>query len=202
MKLDRLIIGFVAVVLVGTLLPHVAHAQERHDIRLSWVVGARGNYGLASHISLSYVGDWDNTPQEPHHGATTWMSGALDYGYKVNEWFSIGGCLAWTAGICNLYDPHTRERWDTMHVDYISLLPTARFAWLRRGIVELYSTLGATAGVEHWVHYTNGKQHTLRPYLSYDIKPIGITVGRKWYGFAEAGYGSRGIFNIGLGHRF
>jgi hypothetical protein len=89
-----------------------------------------------------------------------------------------------------------------MHVDYISIMPIARFTWLRRGIVELYSSLGATAGIEHWVHYLNGKQHTYRPYLSYDIKPIGISVGRRWYGFMEAGYGARGIVNIGVGHRF
>jgi hypothetical protein len=110
--------------------------------------------------------------------------------------------LAWSAGICNLYDSQSLERWDTIHVDYISIMPIARFTWLRRGTVELYSSLGATAGIEHWVHYLNGKHHTYRPYLSYDIKPIGISVGRRWYGFMEAGYGARGIVNIGVGHRF
>ena len=198
MKLNTLILA----VLVGMLSISIAHAQENHDIRLSWVLGARGNYGLASHISLGYVGDLDNTPLEPTADNTIWLTASLDYGYKVNEWFSVGGSLAWTAGICNLYDSETLKRWDTMHVDYISLMPIARFTWLRRGIVELYSSIGATAGIEHWMHYTNGEQHTLRPYLSYDIKPIGITVGGKWYGFAETGYGARGIFNIGFGRRF
>ena len=198
MKLSRIIIAII----VGMLSIGIVHAQERHDTRLSWVLGARGNYGLASHISLGYVGDLDNTPLEPTAGNTIWLTASLDYGYKVNEWFSMGGSLAWTAGICNLYDPMTLQRWDTMHVDYISLMPIARFTWLCRDIVELYSSVGATAGLEHWMHYINGEQHSYRPYLSYDIKPIGITIGRKWYGFAEAGYGARGIFNIGFGHRF
>lgn len=201
MKINRAIIGLVAAIIFSTL-PTTTHAQDRHDIRLSWNIGARGNYGLASHTSLSYVGDMDNTIYEPQEGKTLWISASLDYGYRVNKWFSIGGCLAWSAGICNLYDSQTLERWDTMHVDYISIMPIARFTWLRRGIVELYSSLGATAGIEHWVHYLNGKQHTYRPYLSYDIKPIGISVGRRWYGFMEAGYGARGIVNVGVGHRF
>jgi hypothetical protein len=192
-----------AVAMIFCALPvATAQAQERHDIRLAWMLGARGNYGLASHTTLSYIGDLDNTAQEPRAGATTWLSFTLDYAYRVNHWFSVGCSVAWTAGICNLYYHDSNKRWDTKHVDYISLLPTARFTWLRRSIVELYSSLGATAGIEHWVHYNGGKQHTYRPYLSYDIKPIGIAVGRKWYGFAEAGYGARGIFNIGVGHRF
>lgn len=201
MKINRAIIGLVAAIIFSAL-PTTTHAQDRHDIRLSWNIGARGNYGLASHTSLSYIGDLDNTIYEPQEGKTLWISASLDYGYRVNKWFSIGGCLAWSAGICNLYDSMTHERWDTMHVDYISIMPIARFTWLHRGIVELYSSLGATAGIEHWVHYLNGKHHTYRPYLSYDIKPIGISVGRRWYGFMEAGYGARGIVNIGVGHRF
>lgn len=202
MKIYRAIIGIVAAIVFSTLSIATTHAQERHDIRLSWSIGARGNYGLASHTSLSYIGDLDNSIYEPQAGKTLWLSASLDYGYRVNEWFSIGGSMAWSAGICNLYDNQTHERWDTIHVDYISLMPIARFTWLRRDIVELYSSLGATAGIEHWVHYLNGKHHTYRPYLSYDIKPIGISVGRRWYGFMEAGYGARGIVNIGVGHRF
>lgn len=202
MKINIVKIGLVVALILGGLNIAETQAQERHDIRLSWVLGARGNYGLASHSSLSYIGDLDNTPQEPREGNTLWLSASLDYTYRINEWFSVGGCLAWSAGICNLYDNQTHERWDTIHVDYISIMPIARFTWLRRNIVELYSGLGATVGIEHWVHYTNGKQHTYRPYLSYDIKPIGITVGGRWYGFMEAGYGARGIVNIGVGHRF
>jgi hypothetical protein len=202
MKIYRAILGIVAAVVLSTLSIATTHAQERHDIRLSWNIGARGNYGLASHTSLSYIGDLDNSIYEPQAGKTIWLSASLDYGYRVNKWFSIGGSLAWSAGICNLYDNQTLEHWDTIHVDYISLMPIARFTWLRRDIVELYSSLGATAGIEHWVHYLNGKHHTYRPYLSYDIKPIGISVGRRWYGFMEAGYGARGIVNIGVGHRF
>ena len=198
MKFSRLIIAILA----GMLSIGTAHAQEDHDIRLSWVLGARGNYGLASHISLGYIGDLDNTTLEPTAGNTLWLTATLDYSYRVNEWLSVGGSMAWTAGICNLYDNETLERWDTMHVDYVSLMPTVRFTWLHRGIVELYSSLGATAGIEHWMHYTNGEQHTYRPYLSYDIKPIGIAVGHKWYGLVEAGYGARGIVNIGVGRRF
>ena len=202
MKIQKLIIRLVISVLIGVLSMGVTQAQDRHDIRLSWAFGARGNYGLASHISLSYIGDLDNSPLEPREGATTWLSATLDYGYNVNEWLSVGGCVAWTAGICNLYDNQNLEHWDTMHVDYVSIMPTVRFAWLRRGIVQMYSSIGATAGIEHWIHYLNGKHHTYRPYLSYDIKPIGICVGRSWYGFMEAGYGARGIVNIGVGHRF
>ncbi|MBO7199175.1 MAG: hypothetical protein J6V26_03990 [Alistipes sp.] len=202
MKIYRVTIRFVAAILLGTLSIGMAQAQERHNISISWALGARGNYGLASHTALCYVGDLDNTPQEPREGSTLWLSATLDYGYKINEWFSVGGCAAWTAGLCNLYDNQTLEHWDTIHVDYLSLMPTVRFTWLRRSIVELYSSMGITAGIEHWIHYTNGKQHTYRPYLSYDVKPLGISIGRKWYGFMETGYGARGILNVGVGHQF
>ena len=99
MKFSRLIIAILA----GMLSIGTAHAQEDHDIRLSWVFGARGNYGLASHISLGYIGDLDNTTLEPTAGNTLWLTATLDYSYRVNEWLSVGGSMSWTAGICNLY---------------------------------------------------------------------------------------------------
>ena len=47
MKFIRLLIAILA----GMLSIGAAYAQESHDIRISWVLGARGNYGLANHIS-------------------------------------------------------------------------------------------------------------------------------------------------------
>jgi hypothetical protein len=84
MKIIKALIVLAVVIALSTLSKTTVQAQERHDIRLSWALGARGNYGLASHSSLHYVGDLDNTPQEPREGATTWLSATLDYSYRVN----------------------------------------------------------------------------------------------------------------------
>lgn len=106
-------------------------------------------------------------------------------------------------GLRNLYDSQTRKRVDTQHQDFISIMPTVRFAWLRRGVVQLYSSFSLGLGVEHYLLNSDvGRPiYNTLYYCAFDIKPVGVSVGRKWFGFAELGYGSRGVFNIGFGCR-
>jgi hypothetical protein len=80
-------------------------------------------------------------------------------------------------------------------------MPVARFAWYRQGIVQLYSSAGLGLGIERRERYWNGKENLWGCYCAFDFKPLGISVGRKWFGFAEVGYGSRGVINVGFGCR-
>ena len=96
------------------------------------------------------------------------------------------------------YTNHTKI--DTDRVDYIGFMPTVRFAWVRRGIVQVYSSVSLGAGLE--IRDNIYDKNIYEAFCAFDIKPLGLSVGRRFFGFIEAGYGTRGIINAGFGYRF
>lgn len=171
-----------------------------HEIRLSTSYGGTTWSGeIANTSDVEYYGDALTTPvfRGPSHRYTL----TFDYGYWVNEWLSIGASVTYMAGLRNLYNSSTQARELTIHDDNLSIMPIARFAWYRRSIVQLYSSAGVGLGLNLWNRYYYGREVMTEFYCAFDFKPLGISVGRKWFGFVEVGYGSRGIVNAGFGVR-
>ena len=176
------------------LLPHT------HELRLATSFGGTTwDGGVAQGYDVSYHGESLNRPtyEGPSHHYTL----TLDYGYWVNEWLSVGASATYMAGLCNLFDSHTHERVMTVHDDNISIMPLVRMAWYRRGIVQLYSSIGIGVGVNLWERFFDGRELMHDVYCAFDLKPLGVAVGRKCFGFVEIGYGSRGVINAGFGVR-
>ena len=174
---------------------------KTHELRLSSTWGGADAVGLTASETLSYIGNAEDCPQNTLWGPQHWLGATLEYGYWINEWFSVGCAATWTAGIRNIFDNKTQQLWLTLRGDYISVVPIARFAWYRKGPFQLYSNIGFGVGIERRVRYINGKENYIDAYFAYDLKPIGLAVGRKWFGFVEVGYGSRGVVNVGFGRR-
>ncbi|MBO7199176.1 MAG: hypothetical protein J6V26_03995 [Alistipes sp.] len=172
-----------------------------HELRLSSTWGGTDAYGFRAEGSLMYIGSDTDYPQNVLWGPQHWLGATLEYGYWINEWFSVGCSVTWTAGIRNIYNNKTKQLWLTLRRDYISFVPTARFAWYRNGVFQLYSSLGLGAGIQRRVRYIDGKENLIDAYFAYDLKPIGLAIGHKWFGYVEVGYGSRGIVNVGFGYR-
>lgn len=175
-------------------------AARTHELRLSTSWGSTNYYGeIANHDNIGYITEelYDTSYEGPNHHYTL----IFDYGYWANEWFSIGFNATWLIGRCNYFDRYNQQRVFTSREDCISIMPVARFAWYRQGIVQLYSSAGLGLGIERRERYWNGKENLWDCYCAFDFKPLGISVGRKWFGFAEVGYGSRGVINVGFGCR-
>ena len=175
---------------------------KTHELRLGITWGGTNDW-----CSPAFTNDLGTVngallPQNSAWGPQHWYSGTIDYGYWITEWCSIGGTATWTAGVRNIYNSNTQKRPLTLRKDYIAVMPIARFAWYRNGCVQLYSSFGIGLGIERYLRYWDGIESLYSAYCTFDIKPLGIAVGRKWFGFAEVGYGSRGIVNVGVGHRF
>ena len=60
------------------------------------------------------------------------------------------------------------------------------------------STDGTTGVLSVSADATSEKQHN----FAYQLSPIGIIVGRKACGFAEVGFGTQGIAQVGFMYRF
>ena len=196
--------------------PHVPDTQfalsptkpllpNTHELRLSTSWGATNSWGGVISWNEN-IGRYYTTQSDYYkydYSDSHYYTINLDYVYWAKEWLSVGVSATWVMGLRNLYDSQTRKRVDTQHQDFISIMPTVRFAWLRRGVVQLYSSFSLGLGVEHYLLNSDvGRPiYNTLYYCAFDIKPVGVSVGRKWFGFAELGYGSRGVFNIGFGCR-
>ena len=132
-------------------------------------------------------------------GRTNWITLGLEGGRWFKDWLYVGGALVWTGGFDRLHHGGTHDLAYTYHSTNLSLMPTLRFAWVRRGIVQLYSGLGVGIAVAYNEEvYSN----MWRFGVAYDCTVIGISVGRNIFGFFDVGAGMRGVMRFGIGYRF
>ena len=167
-----------------------------HELRLGMTWGAT-DYFYTPVFDMNVYGSHD-IPF--YQGPTHWYSIIADFGFWAIEWFSIGGTFAWVGGMSTSYNSATHERIAIEHKDIFNLMPTVRFAWLRHGRLQFYSSASLGFGIERNRSYVDTIYYDC--YCAFDFKPIGVAIGRKWFGYAEVGYGARGIVNVGFGYRF
>ena len=115
----------------------------------------------------------------------------LSYTYHSRSWLQYGVTLGFGASTQWVRDSYTGKKIGTKHLYSLSVMPTMRFTWFNRDIVQLYSSI-AVAGVTDFDSL----------YAWFDLTFVGCSVGRKFYGFAECGGGMSGIFRVGCGYRF
>ncbi len=131
---------------------------------------------------------------------TRWFTTNFDFGGWIKRWLYVGGVATWTTGYEHVTSTVDHSRVDTFNYNNFTFMPVVRFAWLNRGIVQLYSGVGLGATYEK---YDDTLSSWVRGYhAAYDVTFIGITVGRKWFGYFDIGAGNRGVISAGFGYRF
>ncbi len=202
----------IAALLIIIALPSTAQEKKKesspfkHEINVSWGWGPEeiqwefydfcksGNNGL-DFMYGNYIGS---------KKATGLIS--VDYNIQFKRWFALG-VQANAFAISNTEISSITEKAVSKYTDYfISALPYARFTYLNRKYVKLYSSIGVGLGFYHDAKpidtdYTSERINYMRPCGQF--VPIGIMVGNKVYGMAELGTGTEyNGFRIGVGFRF
>ena len=129
-----------------------------------------------------------------------WYTFNLDYGYWVKDWLYVGMSLIWSGGFSKGINRDNEYQQVTFNYNCMTALPMVRFAWLRRQNVQFYSAVGV--GYNYAIYETNSGRRDTEHALAYDATLIGMSVGRKFFGYLELGIGSRGIGRAGIGYRF
>lgn len=83
---------------------------------------------------------------------------------------------------------------------YTTVMPVVNFTWVNRGIVKLYSGVGVG-----W-DFIRKRNSELEDYswttdAGFQLTFVGVTVGRRLFGFSEVGIGNHGFFTLGMGYR-
>ena len=119
---------------------------------------------------------------------------SLEYSYAVNDWFAIGVKGSYVSMYRTRRHAHTGERYGRVSLTAINAMVNARFQWLNRDIVKMYSSLGLGAMTAFGL--------AQEPFFFYDATWGGLSVGEKVYGYFEFGGGASGVARAGLGVRF
>lgn len=176
-------------------------APNTHEIRLGtgWI--AHTYWGQNTLSDRVYDHSVKPNEKPSFYGESKWYTLNIDYGYWIKEWLYVGGVATWTSGYLNRYDSITQRRLYTINEHIFGIMATSRFAWYRRGIIQLYSGCGIGVGgvISESGYYRENRGEAC---VMFDVTAIGVSAGRKWFGYADVGYGSRGVIRVGFGYRF
>lgn len=170
-----------------------------HEIRLGTAYCA---YTPSDYTTSNYwypVSNWRQLGENYSTGDERWFTVGFEGGRWFREWFYFGGSLIWSGGFIPVHYSPTHQRVSTFTSTNITIMPTVRFAWLRRGIVQLYSGvgLGLAIGYNENLNYNETLAN-----VAYDVTFIGLSVGRDLFGYIDISAGNRGVISAGIGYRF
>lgn len=126
------------------------------------------------------------------------ISAEMDINFK--RWFALTIGIGFNGMYQTVYDSVTGQKSGCNRGVAVSVLPEARFNWLNRNLVRMYSAagIGIVIGGKRNMDYGSSEYFL---YPAFQLTPVGISVGRKVYGFVELGLGTQflgGMAGVGI----
>ncbi len=173
--------------------PHIA----RHEVKLGIGAfpllsgGINGNYGLYEDDNWKAL---DLLDRDCHGDLHTTGCIFGSYGYRLLKWLKLGISTSYV---------HFWRKYPSGEESssYMGVLPFAELAWLNKKFFRMYSAIAI--GINIAVIRDSGiSKKDFDSEAGVQLTYLGLSVGNKWFGFAELGVGNRGLVSAGLGYRF
>ena len=84
---------------------------------------------------------------------------------------------------------------------YYTVMPAVKFNWLRKDYFGMYSGVAAGLMVASLSGSKNGGSDSKVDFMGH-LTALGAEFGGQLRGFAELGFGERGVFTLGLRYKF
>ncbi len=170
---------------------------------------AQDGYVLAPGDDGTYVSMSDMYEStEAYNKERVTGSWGLTYTYNFTEIWAIQAGFHYEGCWNEYYSREDDSLLVSAYGNFFTLMATARASWLNRRIVRVYSSvgMGAALGVINGEYSLLEGEMIKTPVkwrIAYQFNPIGITLGTKFFAFAECGFGSvfAGVRG-GFGYRF
>ena len=116
---------------------------------------------------------------------------SFSYAFHFRRWLQLGGTVNFAAATRVYRDNLTHKKVDDYSSYFGSIMPTARFIYLNREKVQLYSAVSLGVSIT---------DYEVLP--CYDLTLFGCSFGKSIFGFVEIGNGIGGWGRVGIGYRF
>lgn len=180
----------------------------KYEVRIGWggypLFGTQlfehNNLAVGACYEYYMCGLFDNSVKhiyDDYYGSTyTTGSISAEFSYMFNHWlnlsFSVDDTIFWK----DVYDGMDHNAVRRSYGNVVSFMPAVRFTYLSRPMVKLYSSVGLG-------FLLNIREKGTTAHFACQVAPIGISVGRRVFGFAEIAVGTRAMGgNFGIGYRF
>ena len=181
---------------------NIQDIRYKHDLRitygapgfLSWYFLDEIGIGCGCDVGPNFI--YDTQELRTKYGPRYILSTVgLSYSQQLRPWLALGAKTTFAGTWQNVYDTYTNQKLYHNRMFNITAMLDARFSYLRREKVELYSAI--SAGLVCHLERAGGG---LGPML--DAVLFGVSFGRSFYGFVEVGAGIGGSARAGIGYRF
>lgn len=138
---------------------------------------------------------------DTYHGPGR-ITGSINFGYtyKFVKWFELTGYANYSGYYQNYYDNRTKEKAFSANTHCFGITGFARFVYLNRRYVKLYSGLGMGLGIsmdQFTAPEYKGSSASLQ--FNFAATLFGVRAGGKVYGLVELNAGTLGLFTAGIG---
>lgn len=181
----------------AALLSMGAQAQEqKHEIGVFYGVGSASDVFSVITSSISAAAG---------EKSSFWGPIGVEYYYNISPVIGLGAVAAYAS--CKAEDEKTRK--DDLTETFITVMPSARFNWLRKKNFGMYSALSAgvmflsvSCNANAEASDPNAKDETVASFM-FQATALGIEFGSEQFrGFVEAGVGEKGMLCAGLRYKF
>jgi len=122
-----------------------------------------------------------------------------EFNWNISRWFNASGYL----GVCPIwndtYDGITGAKNGRHSCVSIHIMPKAKVMWCNNPLVRVYTSFAF--GVSLYPGFRSEYFSALQPALQ--LNPVGLEVGRKWFGLMELGAGTSFFgARVGVGYKF
>jgi hypothetical protein len=178
------------------------HPAPRHEISLQLSDGTPLDIIWAIGQAFS---SWNE--EQIHSGGFPYHLG-VGYRYKVFDKLSIGVDLSFQNfnKTYKLSKSGGREARGKKTMTAFLIMPVAKYIYVKRGIVQLYSEWAFGVGIVNDKNKVenSGEEPTKSntTTLAFQLNPIALRVGRRFGGFLEFGIGFQGFVTVGASMKF
>lgn len=175
------------------------HSYDHHDLSVSYGALLPDQFNNVESSMLN-----ERYPDKRYVRDQYSSMGALFITYRhvlKNEVMLFGVTAGYSSSTAEIYNVGQYE--GELARQFITVAVEWEYRYINRGPVQIYSGLG--------LGYTYGTEKLTPPpeqgsmegtgdvsSIAYQVNAVGIRIGKKFAGFAEFGYGYKGIANIGF----
>ena len=190
----------MASVMLGLSCPVVAQARGEWSVK-----GGIGWYSIPDFVGALMVGlgSIDTTEGTTSHSFVPLLNPNVEVHYGINDWLSLGGSL--TVGYASAKS--TFDNTGVLNKSIVAIYPTLCFSaqtrYFSSGKFSMYGSWGVGAMMLVGNQITDNSSNN-----QFGIAPMGnayplcFSYGGDLGGFLEAGWGAKGLVNIGIYRNF
>lgn len=192
----------VAIMTAMSVNAQTGYEDTKHEVGIS--------YGAMSNSTWMAIGD-DLGTSIASVGTVRYDDGsvvgaiAVEYFYHLSPVVGVGAIGAYTKETKDLFV--VNDKWGEAKNTFISVLPAAKFNWLRKKYFGMYSKVAAgvtfTSKKEDYTKGSTGNRSESKVNFNWQASVLGVEAGSpNVRGFVELGIGEQGVMIAGIRCKF